>query len=119
MSGIITLVIALILLVAAVYNLISYIRDRRSASLPSKKNQALKVVKAVFSLSRRDWPAHLFALLRAQKKPLPTDRGRNSVANRDVAAPPAGRCAPRVTGGPHPALISGTHDGLALEGASE
>lgn len=37
MSGIITLVIALILLVAAVYNLISYIRDRRSASLPSKK----------------------------------------------------------------------------------
>ncbi|MEC5702503.1 small membrane protein [Klebsiella variicola] len=34
MSGIITLVIALILLVAAVYNLISYIRDRRSASLP-------------------------------------------------------------------------------------
>ncbi|KAB7737715.1 small membrane protein, partial [Klebsiella pneumoniae] len=28
MSGIITLVIALILLVAAVYNLISYIRDR-------------------------------------------------------------------------------------------
>ncbi len=40
MSGIITLVIALILLVAAVYNLISYIRDRRSASLPSK-NQAL------------------------------------------------------------------------------
>ena len=45
MSGIITLVIALILLVAAVYNLISYIRDRR------------------------DWPAHLFALLRAQKSP--------------------------------------------------
>ena len=37
MSGIITLVIALILLVAAVYNLISYIRDRRSDSLPSKK----------------------------------------------------------------------------------
>ncbi|HDH1431472.1 small membrane protein [Klebsiella quasipneumoniae] len=36
MSGIITLVIALIL---AVYNLISYIRDRRSASLPSKKNK--------------------------------------------------------------------------------
>ncbi len=69
MSGIITLVIALILLVAAVYNLISYIRDRRSASLPSKKNQALKVVKAVFSLPRRDWPAHLFALLRAQKAP--------------------------------------------------
>lgn len=68
MSGIITLVIALILLVAAVYNLISYIRDRRSASLPSK-NQALKVVKAVFSLPRRDWPAHLFALLRAQKAP--------------------------------------------------
>ncbi len=63
MSGIITLVIALILLVAAVYNLISYIRDRRSASLPSK-NQALKVIKAVFSLPRRDWPAHLFALLR-------------------------------------------------------
>ncbi len=117
MSGIITLVIALILLVAAVYNLISYIRDRRSASLPSK-NQALKVVKAVFSLPRRDWPAHLFALLRAQKAP--ADRqGPQSVANRDVAAPPAGRCAPRVTGGPHPALISGTHDGLALEGASE
>ncbi|STW39538.1 Uncharacterised protein [Klebsiella pneumoniae] len=69
MSGIITLVIALILLVAAVYNLISYIRDRRSASLPSKKNQALKVIKAVFSLPRRDWPAHLFALLRAQKSP--------------------------------------------------
>ncbi len=39
MSGIITLVIALILLVAAVYNLISYIRDRRSASLPSKKTK--------------------------------------------------------------------------------
>jgi len=39
MSGIITLVIALILLVAAVYNLISYIRDRRSASLPSKKTR--------------------------------------------------------------------------------
>lgn len=69
MSGIITLVIALILLVAAVYNLISYIRDRRSASLAQQKNQALKVVKAVFSLSRRDWPAHLFALLRAQKSP--------------------------------------------------
>ena len=39
MSGIITLVIALILLVAAVYNLIPYIRDRRSASLPSKKTK--------------------------------------------------------------------------------
>ncbi len=39
MSGIITLVISLILLVAAVYNLISYIRDRRSASLPSKKTK--------------------------------------------------------------------------------
>ncbi|WP_281114175.1 small membrane protein [Klebsiella pneumoniae] len=39
MSGIITLVIALILLVAAVYNLISYNRDRRSASLPSKKTK--------------------------------------------------------------------------------
>jgi len=39
MSGIITLVIALILLVAAVYNLISYIRDRRNASLPSKKTK--------------------------------------------------------------------------------
>ncbi len=91
MSGIITLVIALILLVAAVYNLISYIRDRRSASLPSK-NQALKVVKAVFSLSRRDWPAHLFALLRAQSPCRQT--GAASVANRDVAAPPAGRCAP-------------------------
>ncbi|HBS6520079.1 TPA: small membrane protein [Klebsiella pneumoniae] len=42
MSGIITLVIALILLVAAVYNLISYIRDRRSASLPSKKTKRCK-----------------------------------------------------------------------------
>lgn len=118
MSGIITLVIALILLVAAVYNLISYIRDRRSASLPSK-NQALKVIKAVFSLPRRDWPAHLFALLRAQKSPCRQTGAAIPVANRDVAAPPAGRCAPRVTGGPHPALISGTHDGLALEGASE
>ncbi|YAZ33572.1 small membrane protein [Klebsiella pneumoniae] len=39
MSGIITLVIALILLVAAVYNIIYYIRDRRSASLPSKKTK--------------------------------------------------------------------------------
>lgn len=39
MSGIITLVISLILLVAAVYNLISYIRDRCSASLPSKKTK--------------------------------------------------------------------------------
>ncbi len=88
MSGIITLVIALILLVAAVYNLISYIRDRRSASLPSK-NQALKVVKAVFSLIRRDWPAHLFALLRAQKSPC-RRQGPQSVANRDVCRHPPG-----------------------------
>ena len=50
MSGIITLVIALILLVAAVYNLISYIRDRRSASLPvkTKRDEA-----AVFVTSAR------------------------------------------------------------------
>ena len=39
MSGIITLVIALILLVAAVYNLTSSFLDRRSASLPSKKTK--------------------------------------------------------------------------------
>ena len=115
MSGIITLVIALILLVAAVYNLISYIRDRRSASLPSK-NQALKVVKAVFSLSRRDWPAHLFALLRAQKAP--ADR-QGAGRSRTAMLPPTRRLCAGVTGGPHPALISGTHDGLALEGASE
>jgi len=53
------------------------------------------------------------------KKPLPTGRGQYTVANRDAVASPAGRDAPKVTGGPHPALISGTHIGLALEGASE
>lgn len=118
MSGIITLVIALILLVAAVYNLISYIRDRRSASLPSK-NQALKVIKAVFSLPRRDWPAHLFALLRAQKSPCRQTGA--AIRSRTAMLPPhpPGAVRPVVTGGPHPALISGTHDGLALEGASE
>ncbi len=40
MSGIITLVIALILLVAAVYNLISYIRDRAAPACPAKKPSA-------------------------------------------------------------------------------
>ncbi len=54
MSGIITTVIALILLVAAVYNLISYIRDRRSASLPSK-NQALNTVNAISFLRQHRW----------------------------------------------------------------
>ena len=53
------------------------------------------------------------------KKPLPTGRGQYTVANRDAVASPAGRDAPRVAGEPHPALISGTHDGLALEGVSE
>ncbi len=38
MSGIITLVIALILLVAAVYNLISYIRDRAQRQPAQQKN---------------------------------------------------------------------------------
>jgi sorbitol-specific phosphotransferase system component IIC len=61
MSGIITLVIALILLVAAVYNLISYIRDRRSASLPSK-NQTLNTVKTNSSLLQR-WHPPLPGLL--------------------------------------------------------
>ncbi|STU24038.1 Uncharacterised protein [Klebsiella pneumoniae] len=47
MSGIITLVIALILLVAAVYNLISYIRDRRSVSpCGGKLKAASSVLKA-------------------------------------------------------------------------
>jgi hypothetical protein len=32
------------------------------------------------------------------KKPLPSGRGRYPVANRDVAASPAGRDAPRVAG---------------------
>lgn len=63
MSGIITLVIALILLVAAVYNLISYIRDRRSASLPSKKNQTLNTVKTNSSLLQRRWHPPLPGLL--------------------------------------------------------
>ncbi|WP_174508783.1 small membrane protein [Klebsiella oxytoca] len=37
MSGIFVLVVALILLVIAVYNLYSYIRERRHSSLPTKK----------------------------------------------------------------------------------
>lgn len=64
MSGIITLVIALILLVAAVYNLISYIRDRRSASLPSKKNQALNTVNAISFLRQHRWHTPLPGLVR-------------------------------------------------------
>ncbi|MEL0553203.1 MULTISPECIES: small membrane protein [Enterobacteriaceae] len=39
MSGIIVLVVALILLVLAVYNLYSYIRERRHSTLPTKKNK--------------------------------------------------------------------------------
>lgn len=39
MSGIIALVAALILLVLAVYNLYSYIRDHRHSSLPTKKHK--------------------------------------------------------------------------------
>ncbi|HID6216206.1 TPA: small membrane protein [Klebsiella oxytoca] len=30
---------ALILLIAAIYNLFSYVRERRQSSLPSKKNK--------------------------------------------------------------------------------
>ncbi len=114
MSGIITLVIALILLVAAVYNLISYIRDRRSASLPSKNQalnggQTMRFLMAIRSSSRDA----------AGIKAPAIRQGPVSGRNRDVAASPAGRDAPRVAGEPHPALISGTHDGLALEGVSE
>lgn len=36
MSGIAVLIVALILLIAAIYNLFSYVRERRQASLPSK-----------------------------------------------------------------------------------
>jgi hypothetical protein len=39
MSGIAVLIVALKLLVIAVYNLISYVRERRQSSLPSKKNK--------------------------------------------------------------------------------
>ncbi|EOF4704773.1 MULTISPECIES: small membrane protein [Klebsiella] len=39
MSGIAVLIVALILLVAAIYNLVSYFRDRRQSSLPSKKTK--------------------------------------------------------------------------------
>ncbi|WP_434641363.1 small membrane protein [Klebsiella sp. I138] len=39
MSGIIVLIVAFILLVIAAYNLVSYIRDRRQSSLPTKKSK--------------------------------------------------------------------------------
>ena len=39
MSGIAVLIVALILLIAAIYNLFSYVRERRQASLPSKKTK--------------------------------------------------------------------------------
>lgn len=37
MSGIAVLIVALILLIAAIYNLFSNVRERRQSSLPSKK----------------------------------------------------------------------------------
>lgn len=39
MSGIAVLIVALILLIAAIYNIFSYVRERRQASLPSKKTK--------------------------------------------------------------------------------
>ncbi|HDX8873907.1 TPA: small membrane protein [Klebsiella oxytoca] len=39
MSGIAVLIVALILLIAAIYNLFSYVRERRQSSLSSKKNK--------------------------------------------------------------------------------
>jgi septation ring formation regulator EzrA len=39
MSGIIVLIVALLLLVIAAYNLVSYIRDRRQSELPTKKSK--------------------------------------------------------------------------------
>ena len=39
MSGIAVLIVALILLIAAIYNLFSYVRERRQSSLPIKKNK--------------------------------------------------------------------------------
>lgn len=39
MSGIAALLIALVLLVVAIYSLLSYIRERRHSGLPSKKGK--------------------------------------------------------------------------------
>ncbi|EMM2469031.1 small membrane protein [Raoultella ornithinolytica] len=39
MSGIIVLIVALLLLVIAAYNLVSYIHDRRQSGLPTKKSK--------------------------------------------------------------------------------
>lgn len=39
MSGIAALVIVLVLLVVAIYSIISYIRERRRSTLPVKKNK--------------------------------------------------------------------------------
>lgn len=39
MSEIAVLIVALILLVTAIYNLISYLRDRRQTSLPREKTK--------------------------------------------------------------------------------
>ncbi|EKZ5283992.1 small membrane protein [Klebsiella aerogenes] len=39
MSGIAALLIALFLLVVAIYSLLSYIRERRHSGLPSKKDK--------------------------------------------------------------------------------
>ncbi|MBZ7064773.1 small membrane protein [Klebsiella oxytoca] len=45
MSGIAVLIVALILLIAAIYNLFSYVRERRQSSLPSKKkNVSLLII---------------------------------------------------------------------------
>jgi uncharacterized protein YpuA (DUF1002 family) len=45
MSGIIVLIVALLLLVIAAYNLVSYIRDRRQSGLPTK-NQSDSTTRA-------------------------------------------------------------------------
>lgn len=39
MSGIVALLMALVLLVIAIYSLVSYIRERRLSGLPSKKDK--------------------------------------------------------------------------------
>ncbi|EML2224307.1 MULTISPECIES: small membrane protein [Klebsiella] len=39
MSGIVALLMALVLLVIAIYSLVSYIRERRHSGLPSKKDK--------------------------------------------------------------------------------
>ncbi|MBZ6975453.1 small membrane protein [Klebsiella grimontii] len=39
MSGIAVLIVALILLIAAIYNVLSYVRELQQASLPRKKTK--------------------------------------------------------------------------------